>query len=94
MNSESNQKKACGTCAYETRTANLSSTTSILNLRLSFEEALKLSIAIDECVHRLNRYNKNKEAGKRAALHLAILLDEGHQRITIQEGKLAKGKSS
>jgi hypothetical protein len=78
-----------GTCAYDCtkppREA-LTSSTKIINVHLSFEEALKLNLAIDECVRLLNRYNKAKKAGKRAALNLAIHFDQG--RISVHEGKL------
>jgi len=78
-----------GTCAYECtkppRTA-LTNATKIINVHLSFEDALKLNLAIDECVRRLNRYNKAKKAGKRVALNVAIHLDQS--RISIHEGKL------
>ena len=60
--------------------------TRILNLKLSFENALKLNLAIDECVRALNAYKLSTSAGKHAALHLAIHLDKG--RITVSEGKL------
>ncbi len=78
-----------GTCAYactKPPTDALTSATKILNVHLNFGEALKLNLAIDECVRRLNRYNKSKKAGKRAALNLAIHLNQG--RISIHEGKL------
>jgi len=37
-------------------------------------------------VRLLNRYNKSKKAGKRAALNIAIHLDQS--RISVHEGKL------
>jgi len=78
-----------GTCSYDKvnpKREKLTNATKILNVHLSFEEALKLSLAIDECVRQLNRYNKAMKAGKRAALNVAIHLDQ--QRISIHEGKL------
>jgi hypothetical protein len=83
------KKDTFGTCAYEcskpAREA-LTNATKIINVHLSFDEALKLNLAIDECVRFLNRYNKAKKAGKRAALNLAIHLDQS--RISVHEGKL------
>ena len=57
-----------------------------LNVFLPFEEALKLNIAIDEAVRRLNSYNRSTRAGKNAALNITIYLDK--KRISVNEGKL------
>ena len=78
-----------GTCAYASTTpprAKLTNETKIMNVLLSFEEALKLNLAIDECVRKLNRYKKSMKAGKRAALVVAVHLDQ--ERISIHENKL------
>jgi hypothetical protein len=64
----------------------LSSTTSILNLTLSFEDALKLNLAIDECIRKLNGYNRSKMAGKMSALNIAVHLQKS--RITVNEGRI------
>lgn len=64
----------------------LSPSTAMLNIALSFEDALKLSIAVDECVRRLNSYNRAERAGKKSALNLAIHLNKC--RITVNETKL------
>jgi len=61
----------------------LSPTTSILNLYLTFEEALKLNLSIDECIRKLNTYNRGTSAGKSKGLNIAIHLDQ--ERITINE---------
>jgi len=53
---------------------------------LYFEEALKLHLAIGECIRKLNSYNRSTRAGKRTALNLAIHLSKG--RVTINEAKL------
>lgn len=66
--------------------AALSPDTRVLNVTLSFEEALKLNLAVDECLRRLNSYNRSTSAGKRAALNVAIHLDKG--RVTVNEGKI------
>ena len=50
-----------GTCEYQRTNPplqDLSKDTSGLNILLSFEEALKLNLAIDECVRKLNKYKK------------------------------------
>lgn len=64
----------------------LSPNTAVLNVTLSFEDALKLSMAVDECVRKLNSYNRSTKDGKRTALNLAIHLDK--DRVTVNEGKL------
>jgi hypothetical protein len=78
-----------GGCSFSNtspkRTA-LSPETKILNVMLTFEEALKLNLAIDECVRRLNSYKRSTKSGKSAGLNLAIHLEAG--RVTINEERL------
>lgn len=80
-----------GTCEYErispTRQA-LSQETSVLNIILPFDEALKFGLAVDECVRKLNRYKKSTREGKRAALNLTIHFNLN--RIAVNEGKLKR----
>ncbi len=64
----------------------LAPTTKILNITMSFEDALKFSLAVDECVRKLNSYNRSMTAGKRAALNVAVHLDKN--RVTVNEGKI------
>lgn len=78
-----------GGCDYEKASPKLealSPTTPMLNVTISFEDALKLSLAIDECVRQLNSYNRSDRAGKKSALNLAIHLS--NSRITVNEGSL------
>jgi hypothetical protein len=65
---------------------NLSASTRVLNVTLSFEDALKLNLAIDECTRQLNSYKRSTTLGKRSALNLALHLNKG--RVTVNEGKL------
>ena len=78
-----------GACAFS-RTSpkreTVTSKTKILNVLISFEEALKLNLAIDECVRRLNSYNRATKLGKSRGLNLAIHLDKA--RVTINEEKV------
>lgn len=80
-----------GTCEYE-RTSpqreELSGETGVLNIILSFEEALKLDLAVNECIRKLNKYKKSTTEGKRAALNLTIHFKVN--RIAINEGKLKR----
>ena len=64
----------------------LSPDTQVLNIGIAFEEALKLNLAIDECVRKLNSSKRSTTAGKRSGLNLAIYLSRGV--ITINEAKL------
>jgi hypothetical protein len=64
----------------------VSPATKILNIVVPFEEALKLGLAIDQCVRRLNSYNRSTRAGKRSALTVAVHFNS--QRITVHEGRL------
>ena len=64
----------------------LTSDTQVLNIRVGFEEALKLHLAIGECIRKLNSYKRSTNAGKRTALNLAIHLSKG--RLTVNEAKL------
>ncbi len=64
----------------------LTGKTPMLNVAVSFEEALKLSLAIQECVSKLNSYNRSTKAGKRTGLNIAIHLQQA--RITVNETTL------
>lgn len=80
-----------GTCEYAHASpdrSTLSPQTKILNIVVPFEEALKLSLGIDECIRKLNKYKRSTKAGKRAALNLCLHLNVS--RIAINEGKLKK----
>jgi hypothetical protein len=76
-----------GACSFATTSPRqLAADTTTVNFVLSFEEALKLNLAVDECVHKLGRYNRATSVGKGAGLSIVIHLDKG--RIRIQEGKV------
>ncbi len=58
----------------------------VLNLSLSFEEGLKLHLALHECLSHLNSYNRATRGGKSAAIVLAV---KPHmERIDVVEGKI------
>lgn len=70
--------------------AALSPNTQVLNVEIHFEEALRLHLAIGECIRKLNSYKRSTSAGKRTALNLAIHLSKC--RVTVNEARLpAKG---
>lgn len=83
------KKFSFGICNFGRTSPNLnalSPDTQVLNIEIAFEEALKLNLAIDECVRKLNSYKRSTSAGKRSGLNLAIHLSRGV--ITINEAKL------
>jgi len=79
-------KQTFGGCTFEgtsPKVADLSPKTPFLNVWMSFEEALKLSLAIQECVRKLNSYHRGTKAGKRTGLNITVLLHKC--RITVNE---------
>lgn len=66
----------------------LSPETPILNIEMTLEEALKLSLALEEGCRKVNRYKMSHTAGKRARVCFAIHF--GPQRIVVYEGKARK----
>lgn len=57
-----------------------------VNLELTFEEALKLSLAISSCLHELNRYNRGTAEGRGMGMLLSIKTD--NSSITVIEKKI------
>ncbi|HTW60857.1 MAG TPA: hypothetical protein VMD55_03560 [Terracidiphilus sp.] len=64
----------------------LSPNTEVLNIRIDFEEALKIHLAIGECIRTLNSYNRATRAGRRTALNLAIHLSK--KRLAVNQTNL------
>lgn len=58
----------------------------VLNILLTFEDGLKLNLALDECLRQLNLYNRATKEGKRAAVSLAV--KPNMRRIDIIESKI------
>ena len=73
----------CTVSDFSPEISALSSTTKMLNVSVTFEEALKLSLAIQECVRKLNSYNRSTTAGKRTGLNIAVHLQS--LRLTVNE---------
>jgi hypothetical protein len=46
-----------------------------INIDLTFEEALKLSLALQSCVQSLNRYNRSTAKGRAMGLLLSVKMD-------------------
>ena len=71
---------AFGACSYDkTSPQQLAQTTRAVNVVLSFDEALKLNLAVDEGVRKLGRYNR-----ARAGLMLIVHFDK--KRIRVRRG--------
>jgi len=81
------KSESFGGCSFARMSpAERTADTHVVNLVLGFEDALKLGLAIDECVRQLNRYNRARVEGRNSALKLIIHFDK--QRIRVQEGAL------
>ena len=84
-------KKTFGICDFVHTSPpldELSPDTPKLNIVIGFEEALKLNMAMNECVRKLNSYDRSTIAGKRSALNLVIHFPR--KVITITEAALPK----
>ena len=75
---------ACGYSAISPKA--LAADTKAINLVLSFEDALKLNLAVDSCVHYLGRLHRGKAIGKRRGLQLILHFDK--RRVRVQVGTL------
>jgi len=68
--------------------SSLTPDTQVLNIEIAFEDALKLNLAIDECIRKLNSYKRSTTKGKRTGLNLVIHLSKG--RVTVNQAALPK----
>lgn len=85
------KKGSFGACKFsKTSPASIKEDTTTINFTISFEEALKFNLAVDECVRKLNSYNRATTRGKQAALALVVHLDK--RRIRVSEGKVNSGE--
>lgn len=83
------KRSSFGSCSFS-RTSpapkDLKPSTQVLNVVFSFEEALKLNLAIQEGLRKLNLYNRATRPGKDMGLSLAIYLEK--VRVTVTEKKI------
>lgn len=79
-----------GGCAYE-RTLPAVSIHSA-NIEVTFEEALKLSLALASCLQNLNRLNRKNAAGKSMGVVLSV--KTGNKSISVLEKKIKTNMSS
>lgn len=78
-----------GTCSFgkiSPSKERITESTKTLNVFVSFEDALKLNLAISEALRKLNSYNRSTKAGKSAAMNLTVHLES--RRLTVNEGSL------
>jgi len=62
-----------GSCRYVRTTPDIGATgIKSVNVELTFEEALRLSTAIQSAVLNLNRYNRNTKEGREMGLCLSL----------------------
>jgi hypothetical protein len=86
---EPENKASFGACTYSSKSPlELSGGTKALNFVLTFEEALKLNVALAAAVHDLTRMNRGTPERRRAGVKLIVHL-EGTQRIRVQRGRVA-----
>lgn len=80
-------KQSFGTCAYSHTAPSrekFGTDTRVLNITVGYDEALKLSMALQAALLQLSRYNFATRPGKRAAVRLAVHLDQ--DRLSLHEG--------
>jgi len=77
-----------GGCAIEQIRPTISNQAKVLNIIIPFSEALKLNLAMDECLRKLNKYKLSTKEGKRAAINLVVHAHKN--RIAVAEDKLPK----
>lgn len=81
-------KESFGACTYSAKSpAEIAQGTKVVNLRLSFEEALKLNVALSACVQHLTRQDRGTPEKRRKGVKLIVHLDE-KRRIRVQLGKI------
>jgi len=71
-------KKYHGQCNYGRLSPDVASRgVKSVNVDIPFEEALKLALALDSCLHAANRYNRSTTKGKAMGVCLSIKTDNG-----------------
>ncbi len=76
----------CDIAKFSPKTENITAKTKVMNIVIGFDEALKLNLALDECIRKINKYKRTTKTGKRAAANLVIHLQKN--RIDVAENKL------
>lgn len=77
-----------GGCAISKINPQIPAELKVLNVKIPFVEALKLDLALTECLRKLNRYKLSTKEGRRACVNLVIHANKN--RIAVTETKLTK----
>ena len=69
-----------------------------INIEMSFDEALKLSLAIQSCLMQLNRYNRSTTAGREMGILLSMRTASNtitviEKRVRPKQERLSKSES-
>ena len=84
---ETDKKASFGACSFSSMApSKLSAGTPALNFVLTFEEALKLNVAVAAAVQDLTRKNRGTAERRRAGVKLICHLDK--RRIRVQLGRI------
>ena len=84
-----NKSDSYGSCNFATQSPPaIDANTKMVNLVLSFEDVLKLNLAIDSAAHALGRVNRSDSAGKREAV--TLIVDFEKKRVRVHKGRLPK----
>ena len=59
-----------------------------LNLELSFEEGLKLSMALQTCLQQVSRYSRQNKEGKAMGIMLSIKTDNSSITVFEKQGRI------
>jgi len=74
---------SCAIAKYSPQKSKISANSKTINITVGFEEALKINLALDECIRKLNKYKRTTKKGKKAAVNIIIHFNE--DRIAIAE---------
>ena len=77
---------ACEIAKYSPKKEKWSPDTKVLNVIIGFEEALKLNLALSQCLMEVNKLKRSTKEGKRAGVNLILHLAQ--DRIAVAEGKI------
>ncbi len=76
----------CGIARILPDPGKLTAETRAVNIRIPFEEALKLHLALHECLSDLNSYNRSTKAAKHMAAVLTVYLHD--RRMAVNKGTI------
>lgn len=82
-------KDSFGGCTFDHASpdqAKLTSGTKVINLVLSFEEALKLNLAVQEALSDLNKLHRAVKVNKAAGMKLIVHMNTN--RLTVDRGRV------